>query len=83
MKRSRAARENTWHIDQAAREGKPFKAIGGIDSDSVGLRIPWERDVPEPEPVDVSAINGRAPAGWEQAEIKAARERERRAEWRP
>ena len=72
----------TIHIEQAARYGRPSTGVGGIDGHFI-LNLAHARDVPEPEPVDTAAVNGRASLDWEQELIKAARERERAREWRP
>lgn len=80
MSRKRTAEEaSALRITMAARDGKPFKAIGGIDATET-LHIPVTREVRLPEPVTWRGLNGREPEAWEEPLIVAARERGRRLE---
>jgi hypothetical protein len=71
------------HVEQAARAGVvPSIVDTGAERLTALLHNPRPRDVPLPEPVDVAVVNGRVAEEWEQDEIRAARERARREEWR-
>lgn len=75
---------------------RPSLSGGDISGDSHLLYVPFARTVPLPEPVATDWLNGRPPGGWvtgfgfclfppldgefEEAAIRSARERERRAE---
>ena len=81
------------NINYAVRPRKPGLSL---DIEAVTLHTSPVRDVPLPEPVATGRLNGRPPGGfvtgwefcwfppvtgeWEEAAIRAARERERRAE---
>ena len=90
-RRPTAAEVGDSNIEYAAHPRTP-----GPSPFTVDLHLPRPRDVPAPEPADVTWLNWRPPGGWEtrweftqlppvscvpeEAAIRDARERERRAE---
>ncbi len=72
------------NIEMAAHPRTAGPALSPFAGSAEFMQLPARtRVVPDPAPVDVSAVSGRPAEAWEQGEIMAARERERRLEWRP
>ena len=67
-------------LEYAAHPRKPGTGAGDTNRAQHFLHMPQPRPVPEVAEVDTSAMSWRPSVEWEEAEIDAARKREREAE---